>query len=85
MTDETTEKPSKQMHVMFDKETNTWYGKKDHAERKSFANMPTQADAIERMREIAQRQALEGYIHRKDNNQIRERNSYGNDPYPPEG
>jgi hypothetical protein len=44
----------------------------------------TQAEAIERAREIAQNQASELFIHRP-NGQIRERNSYGNDPFPPEG
>jgi Uncharacterized protein conserved in bacteria (DUF2188) len=45
---------------------------------------PTQADAIERAREIARNQESELFIHRP-NGQIRDRDSYGNDPYPPEG
>ncbi|MES2109932.1 MAG: DUF2188 domain-containing protein [Bacteroidota bacterium] len=45
---------------------------------------PTQADAIEIAREIAINQQSEMFIHRP-NGQIRDRNSYGNDPYPPEG
>jgi hypothetical protein len=45
---------------------------------------PTQADAIERAREIAQNQESELLIHGR-NGQIRERDSYGNDPYPPRG
>ncbi|MGH1432580.1 MAG: DUF2188 domain-containing protein [Neptuniibacter sp.] len=44
----------------------------------------TQADAIEHAREIARNQESEMLIH-GTNGQIRERNSYGNDPYPPEG
>lgn len=44
----------------------------------------TQREAIERGREIAQNQESELLIHRR-NGQIRERNSYGNDPFPPEG
>ncbi len=44
----------------------------------------TQADAIRAAREIAQNQRGELFIHRP-NGQIRDRNSYGNDPYPPEG
>jgi len=40
--------------------------------------------AIERAREIARHQESELFIHRR-NGQIRERNSYGNDPFPPEG
>jgi hypothetical protein len=45
---------------------------------------PTQAEAIKRGREIAQNQGSELVIH-GENGQIREKNSYGNDPYPPPG
>jgi hypothetical protein len=44
----------------------------------------TQADAIQQAREIAQNQESEMLIHGQ-NGKIRERNSYGNDPYPPKG
>lgn len=44
----------------------------------------TQADAIERGREIAQNQESELLIHGR-NGRIRERDSYGNDPFPPKG
>ena len=44
----------------------------------------TQRDASERAREIAINQKSEMFIHRP-NGQIRDRNSYGNDPYPPKG
>lgn len=44
----------------------------------------TQQQAIDRGREIAINQHSELVIHRP-NGQIREKNSYGNDSYPPEG
>ena len=44
----------------------------------------TQADAIERARDIAINQRSEVVIHRR-NGEFRDRNSYGNDPYPPRG
>ncbi len=44
----------------------------------------TQAAAIEAARTIAIRQQTELFIHRP-NGQIRERNSYGGDPFPPQG
>lgn len=44
----------------------------------------TQAEAIVAAREIARHQESELFIH-GTNGQIRERDSYGNDPYPPEG
>ena len=45
---------------------------------------PTQAEAINRGREIAQNSGGEHIIHGRGG-QIRESNSYGNDPYPPKG
>lgn len=44
----------------------------------------TQAEAIERGRDIARKQQSELVIHRP-NGQIRDKDSYGNDPYPPRG
>lgn len=44
----------------------------------------TQAEANEKAKEIAKNQKSEVFIHAK-NGQIRERNSYGNDPFPPKG
>lgn len=44
----------------------------------------TQADATEAARQIATNQQSEVLIHGR-NGQIRERNSYGNDPCPPAG
>lgn len=44
----------------------------------------TQKEAIEAAREIAQNQQSELIIH-GTNGQIREKNSYGNDNFPPEG
>lgn len=42
----------------------------------------TQSEAIEAAREIARNQRSELVIHRTDG-RIRERDSYGNDPFPP--
>lgn len=44
----------------------------------------TQAEAIQRGREIAQNNHSELFIHGR-NGQIRERDSFGHDPYPPKG
>lgn len=44
----------------------------------------TQEEAIERGKKIAINNQSELFIHRKDGT-IRERNSYGNDPFPPKG
>lgn len=44
----------------------------------------TQTEAAKAARETAQREHGETFIHRP-NGQIRDRSSYGNDLYPPEG
>lgn len=44
----------------------------------------TKAEAQARGRDMAKRRGLEHQIHRKDGT-IGEKNSYGNDPYPPKG
>lgn len=44
----------------------------------------TQTEAIARARELAIKQHSELLIHNKENI-IRQKNSYGNDPYPPKG
>ena len=44
----------------------------------------TQDEAIQKAKEIARNQGTELYIHGRDG-RIRERNSYGNDPFPPKG
>lgn len=44
----------------------------------------TQADAVAAATLIARNQRTELYIHGRDG-RIRERNSYGNDPYPSKG
>lgn len=44
----------------------------------------TQKQAINRAKQIAINQQSEVFIHGR-NGKIRERNSYGNDPYPPKG
>jgi uncharacterized protein YdaT len=44
----------------------------------------TQKQAIDRAKEIATNNGSEVVIHGRDG-KIREKNSYGNDPYPPQG
>jgi len=51
---------------------------------KATSVYPTQAEAIDRARGIAQNQKSELLIH-GENGRIREKNSYGNDPFPPKG
>lgn len=62
---------------------NGWAVRGAGAERASRV-FGTQAEAIQSARGIAINQRSEMFIHRS-NGQIRERNSYGNDPFPPKG
>jgi hypothetical protein len=60
-----------------------WNVTRDGAERASSVH-DRQADATDAGRSTAQREHAELYIHGRDG-KIRARDSYGNDPYPPEG
>lgn len=51
---------------------------------RATAVVPTQKEAIDIARRIAQLGESEVLIH-GENGRIREKNSYGNDPYPPKG
>lgn len=57
---------------------------KGEGNSKATAVTTTQKDAIRIARDIAINQGSEVIIHGKDG-KIRDKNSYGNDPYPPEG
>lgn len=60
-----------------------WSVRKAGAARAS-GTFDTQREAIDSARKIAQNQGAELYIHGKDG-RIRERNTYGKDPFPPRG
>ncbi len=51
---------------------------------RATAVVSTQREAINIAKPIASNQSGDVIIHRR-NGQIRERNSYGNDPFPPKG
>jgi len=71
----------KNQHVV--RRGNEWLVKGEGNSRATHVT-ETQLEAIELGREIAQNQQSELFIHNRSN-QIRERNSYGNDPFPPKG
>ncbi len=60
-----------------------WAVRREGAERARSVHS-TQADAIRDARDAAIAEQGEVLIH-GENGQIRERNSYGNDPFPPPG
>jgi transcriptional regulator with XRE-family HTH domain len=65
------------------RESGGWAIKKEGPSRAS-ATFPTKAEAVAAGRERAKSSGVEHLIHNKDG-RIAERNSYGNDPYPPKG
>lgn len=62
---------------------NGW-GIKGEGNKKLTQILATQAKAVDAAREIARNQRSELFIH-NIKGQIRERDSYGNDPFPPRG
>lgn len=71
----------KNQHVV--KHPNGW-AVKGAGNKRATKILDTQIEAIDIAKEIAKNQDSELFIHGR-NGQIRERNSYGNDPYPPQG
>lgn len=71
----------KNIHVV--KNGNVWQARQENAQRSS-GNFTTQKAAFERAREIAKNNGQEVAIHGLDG-KIRDKYSYGNDPYPPRG
>lgn len=60
-----------------------WAVRKGGAERVT-RRYDTQREAVDAAREIARKQRTDVFVHGRDG-RIRERNSYGNDPFPPGG
>lgn len=63
---------------------NNGWGIKGEGNERVTKHFETQQEAIEYGREIAQNQQSELLIHNQKG-RIRDRNSYGNDPFPPAG
>ena len=71
----------KNQHVV---KTEDGWGVRGENNTRNTQKFDTQQAAIDRAREIAINQKSELLIHGKDG-QIRDKISYGNDPYPPKG
>ncbi len=72
----------KSHHVVHDPDGG-WNIKKGGSDRIS-GHFDTQEKTIKEARKISDHQNTELYIHGRDG-QIREKDSHGNDPYPPRG
>ena len=73
---------AKQHHVV-PNPNGGWDVKKENAERASN-HFDTKQPAIDKARNISQNQGSELYIHGK-NGQIQQKDSHGNDKFPPKG
>ena len=73
--------PRRAQHVV--SRNGKWAVRRTGADRVT-RRFDTQRDAIEAARDIARNQGTELYIHGRDG-RIRERESYGSDPFPPQG
>jgi len=73
----------KSNHVVPSTKAGGWTVQKSGSARasKSFAR---KEDAIKYGRELSRKEKTELYIHKR-NGIIQQRNSYGNDPFPPKG
>ena len=71
----------KNQHVI---KHNDGWAVKGEGNSKATVVTRTQEQAIEKARNISRNQESELLIHGK-NGKIRDRDSYGNDPYPPKG
>lgn len=72
---------SKNVHVV--KNGDEWSVKTENSQ-KAYRNVSTQQEAIEIGKNVAKNNGSELIIHGRDG-KIREKNSYGNDNYPPKG
>ena len=71
----------KNQHVV---PTNGRWGVRGEGNSRLASTFDTQTEAIARAREISINQQSELFIHGRDG-RIRERDSHGNDPFPPRG
>ena len=71
--------PKRNQHIV--PHEDGWAVKPEHGQR-ALSVYETQQDAIDRGRKIARNQGAELCIHGRDG-RIRERDSHGNDPFPP--
>lgn len=72
----------KNQHVVPDK--NGGWNVKGAGNSRATKHTETQSEAIQIAKNIAKNQGSELFIHGK-NGRIRERNTYGDDPFPPKG
>lgn len=71
----------KNVHVTYSNESKDW-GVKSQGSSRAASRHTTKTEALNAGRVIAKNRSGELFIHNK-NGKISDRDSYGNDPYPP--
>lgn len=74
---------NKNIHTVYNSSRHIWENKKEGTE-KPLSSHHKKDNAQEKGGKIAEQKRVEHFIHGKDG-KIQERNSYGNDPFPPRG
>ena len=74
---------TKNIHTVFNSDRGMWENKHE-GHGPPLSSHHTKENAMEKGRKIAGERKVEHLIHGK-NGKIHERNSYGNDPFPPPG
>jgi hypothetical protein len=74
---------AKNIHTVYNSDRGMWENKKEGSD-KLLSSHHTKDNALDRAENIAEKAKVEHFIHGKDG-KIQERNSYGNDPFPPRG
>lgn len=72
------------VHVTWDRDREQWKVRSAGADR-AAGYFDTKPEARDRAQDIARARRSEYIGHRQDNGRIHERDTYGHDPYPPEG
>ena len=74
---------AKNIHTVFNSDRRMWENKREGNDQ-PLSSHHTKENAQDRGEKIAEERKVEHFIHGKDG-KIQERNSYGNDPFPPRG
>lgn len=73
----------KNIHTVYSKDRKMWDNKKEGS-NEPLSSHHTKNNALNKAESMAEKSNVEHFIHGKDG-KIQERNSYGNDPFPPRG
>lgn len=74
---------AKNIHTVYNSDRQRWESKAE-GRQEPLSTHRTKENAIEKAAALAKKAKSEHLIHGKDG-KIHERNSYGNDPFPPRG